>query len=482
MGYTVSNNIVTEPARDLPILDSADVVVAGGGAAGFAAAVASARAGAKTILLEDKSFLGGVATAVMMAALVISPAAEGIALDIMDRMAAMGGAPRWEPEKRANGTTPFDVESFKEAALAMCLEAGVKIYFYTRVCAPIVVDGKVRGVVTESKAGRAAVLGGVTVDCTGDADLACQAGAPVYKGRETDHKMRPFALLFQMGGLDIEKIAAYTRDHPDQLQPQHTRDTRHLAGGEEVITRISGFYDLVEQAKQAGDLYEGIHYFRLETLWVQRGIAICNTTRIYNMDGTDPSDLTRGEIAGRQQIKKLLAFARKYIPGCENAYIISVAPAIGVRETRRIQGRVFVSTEDAYADRHFDDAIMTIKKDMPPLDMIKELDVHMPEPIEGSDRDLLEKHPDKMPKEPHEFQIPYRALIPRGIKGLLVAGKTISVSHVVDGHTRNMIPCMRFGQVAGAAAALCARAGCEPRDLAFALLKAELQRQGYDQF
>ncbi|MCL2059190.1 MAG: FAD-dependent oxidoreductase [Oscillospiraceae bacterium] len=526
MLYDVKGKIVLEPQRELPVIDEADVVVAGGGAAGFAAAIASARAGARTLLVEDRSSLGGVATAVMMNALVASHSSQGIALEIMDRMAAMGGAPKWAPAARKNGTTPFDVECFKEAALAMCIEAGVKIYFYTRACALITVDAGANrgvntggvagedgnrsvaagatgaggnrpvaaGVVVESKAGRGAILAKVVIDCTGDADLAAGAGAPVSKGREGDHKMRPFALLFQMGGLDIEKIAAYTRDHPDQLQPQHTHDTRHRTGGdtvedgvrgvggEEVITRISGFYDLVEQAKATGDLYEGIHYFRLETLWVGRGTATCNTTRIYNVDGTDPADLTRGEIEGRGQIKRLLAFARKYIPGCENAYLINIAPAMGVRETRRILGEYFLTTEDAYADKHFDDAIMTLKTGLPPIELIKELDVHMPEPIEGSDRDLLEKHPDKMPREPHEYQIPYRALIPRGVGGLLVAGKTISVSHLIDGYTRNMIPCMCFGQIAGTAAAMCAQGGQKPAELSCTALKAELLNQGYDKF
>jgi glycine/D-amino acid oxidase-like deaminating enzyme len=482
MEYTVLNGRVLEPQRELPVIDEADVVVAGGGAAGFAAAIAGARTGAKTVLIEDRSSLGGVATAVMMNALVASHSSQGVALELMDRMAEMGGAPKWDPQARKNGTTPFDVECFKEAALAMCLEAGVKIYFYTRSCALILSGGKARGVIVESKAGRGAILAKIVVDCTGDADLAAGAGAPVGKGREGDNKMRPFALLFQMGGLDIEKIAEYTRNHPDQLQPQHTLDTRHRAGGEEVITRISGFYDLVEKAKAAGDLYEGIHYFRLETLWVNRGTATCNTTRIYGADGTDPSGLTRGEIEGRRQIKRLLAFARKYVPGCENAYIINIAPAMGVRETRRIIGEYFVTTEDAYADRRFEDAIMTLKMHLPPIDMIKELDVHMPEPIEGSDRDLLEKHPDRMPREPHEYQIPYRALIPRGVKGLLVAGRTISVSHLIDGYTRNMIPCMCFGQIAGTASALCAASQIEPAELPCGTLKGELLRQGYNRF
>ncbi len=478
--YIVSADGVLEPAQKLAVLDSADVVVAGGGAAGFAAAVAAARAGADVILLEERAYLGGVATGAMMTALVASNWAEGVAREVMDGMADLGGAPRWEG--LARGTTPFDAEAFKQAALKLCLDAGVRVWLYTRACAPILEGSAVRGVVVESKLGRSAVLCKVVIDCTGDADLACQAGAPVYKGRESDNKMRPFALLFQLGGLDVEKIAAYALANPDEAQPQHPPGNRMKAGEETVIPRISGFYSLVEKAKRAGDLYEGIHYFRLETLWVERGTALCNTTRLYGMDGTDPVDLTRGEILGREQMKKLVAFARKYIPGCENAYVLGVSPAIGVRETRRILGAYHLSDEDAYADRHFEDSIMTLKVNIPPRDMLRELDVHMPEPIEGSDKDLLEKYPDRVPRDPHEYQVPYRVLVPKDVGGMLVAGKTISVSHMIDGHTRNMIPCMRFGQAAGAAAAVCARLGVQPDCAPFPAIKKALVEQGYREF
>ena len=480
--HKVKISTILEPEREIPILAKADVVVAGGGPAGLAAAIASARAGADTILVEEKSFLGGVATANMMTALVGSRRAYGIALELMDRMAEMGGAPKWEPDKRINETTPFDAECFKDAALDMCIEAGVKLYFYTKVCQPIIEDSRVTGVIIESKTGRQAILGKTVIDCTSDADLATRAGCPVTKGRESDNKMRPFALLFLLGGIDIDKLLKYVEENPDQLQPQHLEDTHHSAGGERVITRISGFYDFVEQAKAAGELYDNIHYFRLETLWRDRGIALCNTTRIYYVDGTDIADLTKGEIEGRNQIKKLLPFARKYIPGCENAYIIGIANYMGIRETRRIIGEHHLSDDDAFSDRQFDDSIVTMDVTLPPRDRLIQLDVHMPDPIEGSDLDLFEKYPDQMPREPHNYQIPYRTLVPKGVGGLLVAGKTISVSHLIEGTVRGMIFCMLFGQVAGVAAAMCAKEGINPKDLCFESLKKELISQGYNKF
>ncbi|MGE5552160.1 MAG: FAD-dependent oxidoreductase [Bacteroidota bacterium] len=476
--YQIAGDKVIESARETGVLRETDVVVAGGGPAGLAAAIAAARAGAKVTLIEREAFLGGVATGAMMAALVGSETAAGIGLELMDRMAAKGGAPKWDAAPGRTGTTPFDPEVFKDTALDMVREARVDLLLHAWTAGPIVTEGKVMGVLTESKSGHRAVLAKITVDCTGDADLAAAAGAPCLKGRESDHKMRPFALLFRLGGLDIPRILQYVQENPEELQPQFRTGTALKAGDEEVITRISGFYKLVETAKRNGELYPECHYFRLENLWVDRGTAICNTTRIYHVDGTDVNDLTKGEIEGREQIRKLIAFAKKYIPGCENAFLIDTAPCLGIRETRRIIGEYSLTDEDAYGDARFADAITTMHEALVRLPRPANLDIHMPDPIEGSTQDLIERYPERVPRESHTYQIPFRALLPKGIDRLLVAGRAIAVSHMIDSTTRLMLICMRTGQAAGVAAALAARQGVSPKELDFEELRSVLMGQG----
>jgi glycine/D-amino acid oxidase-like deaminating enzyme len=469
---------IPEERREVEVAATADVVVAGGGPSGLAAAVGAARAGAGVILLEQNAFLGGVATGAMMAALVDSSHATGIGCELIDRLADAGAAPRWPGPPGRSDTTPFDPEAFKHAALDMVCEAGVRLMLYTYAVSPAIVDGKVRGVVTESKSGRRAMLGTMVVDCTGDADIAVRAGAHYMKGRESDGKMRPFALLFRLGGLDVRALMKYAEENPDEIQPQHRHGTLLQAGSEEVVTRISGFYRLVEEAKAHNHYPPDLHYFRLENLWVDRGTAICNTTRVYDVDGADPDDLTRGQIAARRQIDSLVAFVRRYLPGGEKAFLIDVAPRLGVRETRRIVGEYSLTDEDAYADATFADAILDLEGGLVKLPRPASLDVHMPEPIEGSPQDLLERFPERVPEESHRFQVPYRVLVPRAVDNLLVAGRAISVSHMIDSWTRNMVICMHTGQVAGVAAALSASMGTQPRSIDVTALRAALLDQG----
>lgn len=471
------NSIIEEP-RHLTVATEADVLVAGGGPAGIAAAIGAARAGANVVLSEQSGFLGGVATGAMMAALVGSSMATGVGLELIQRLADIGAAPGWPGPPKRSETTPFDPEAFKTVALDMVREAGVRPLLYTGAVGPVIIEGKTCGIITESKSGRQAMLSQMIVDCTGDADIAVGAGASYMKGRESDGRMRPFALLFRLGGLDIPTLIRYAEEHPDQIQPQHRHGTRLKAGDEEVVTRISGFYQLVEAAKAAGEFPSDLHYFRLENLWVDRGTAICNTARVYGVDGTDANDLAQAEIAARRQIENLFAFVRRHLPGGEHAFLIDVAPRLGVRETRRIVGEYSLTDEDAYRDATFDDAILEFGVTLVTRPRPAALDVHMPEPIEGSEQDLLERYPERVPGEPHRFQIPYRVLLPRGVDNLLVAGRAISVSHMMDSWTRNMLICMRTGQVAGVAAALATKLKTQPRDLDFSAVRKALSKQG----
>ena len=469
---------IVVPAEEIPVVGTYDVVVAGGGVAGIIAAVAAARAGARTALAETNSFLGGTATAAMMTSIVASNQAGGIGLELMRRMAEAGGAPVWEPRPDRTPSTPFEHEVYKRIALEMTEEAGVDVWLYTSVVDPIMDNGNVTGIRVLTKAGLGVLLGKVTIDATGDADLAAKAGAKVYKGRESDGSMRPFALLFRIGGLDLAKLHEWAQAHPDQIQPQYRQGTVLEVGDEHVISRISGFYDLVDKAKEAGVVPKEINYFRLEACWLERGIALCNTTRIYGVDGTNARDLTRGEKIGRQQVDALMRFVKDYLPGGSGAYLLDVAPRLGVRETRRIISRDFVTDDDFYGDRKVEDPIATLGGWFPVRTSDKAMDVHMPEPVEGSAVDLLERDPESVPREYHELRLPYGVLVPVGPEQLLVAGRSIGVSHRIDGYTRNQVIAMRMGQVAGVAAALSARQGTPPSALSYDALKAELEKMG----
>ena len=471
------NGSLWEEKKEIPVARNCDVAIAGGGPSGLAAAIASARTGADTLLVESQSFLGGVATSTMMAALVDAKRANGISEELIKRMGERNGAPLLSPEKNVN-TIPFDPETFKTCALQMLMESGASVLFYTIVTEPIVVGDEIRGFIIENKNGRQAILARQVIDCTGDADLAYRAGAPCVKGREEDGKMRPLSLLARMGGVDVYKTLKYLEENPEEIQPQYRNGGILKAGEEDVVQRLSGFYKLVEQAKEEGGLFPECHYFRLENLWASRGTVICNTARAYFLDGTDADDLTKAEIICRRQIDKLLEFARKYVPGFENAFVIDISSRLGVRETRRIKGVYTLTDEDAYGDATFEDPILFLSGNLVKRPLPKDLDVHMPEPIEGSDKDWLEKYPERVPMAHHEYQLPFRCLIPQNIRNLLVAGRSLSVSHMIDSFTRNMIPCMWFGQAAGAAAGLCIKYDTIPAELEYEKLHQELKRQG----
>ncbi len=469
---------VLQLESNLPVATRSQVVVAGGGVSGLVAAVAAAREGADTVLVEGNSFLCGTATASMMGAFVGSGRAVGIGKEILGRLADMSAAPVWDNAPGRSGTTPFDTEALKSVALDMAQESGVKLLLYSHVADAIVENGIVKGIITESKSGRQAILCDVAIDCTGDADIAIAAGASYMKGREIDGKMRPMAFIFKVGNIDFDKLLKYAEENPDQIQSQHRKGTLLWVGNERVVTRISGFYELVDVARERGEVDEHCYYFRLENCWIARGTAIVNTTRIYGVDGTKAEDLTSAELAGREQARQLISFMKKHIPGCESVYLQETAAKLGVRETRRIKGEYSLTDDDIYADKRFDDAIMGMSGSLPVRPAPLNADVHGPDPGEGSINDPIERNPGLVKRERHTYEIPYRCLIPKDIDNILVAGRSIAVSHLIDGSTRNMLVCMRMGQIAGTAAALAVKTATTPGKIDISNLKQKLLEAG----
>lgn len=450
------NGVVLEPARSIPVAAAVDVVVAGAGPAGFGAALAASRSGAKTLLVERNGIVGGVATAVMMN--VWNTPAErltGIAKEVATRLLESGAA-------IAGSVVNFDPQALLDLELELLLEAKTELLLYTWVVDPLIVEDRIHGLIVQGKSGRQAILAKVVVDASGDGDVAHAAGCPSVKGRESDGKMRPVNTLIRLAGVDMTELLSYCRNHPDQFQvaPHHVVAP---------AIRIMGFFDLVAEGRRCGEVPEEVHYLRFEGVDAERGIVTVNSARVYDIDGTSMWDVTRGDIESRRQNKLLLAFIKKRIPGCGSAYVIGSSSMLGVRETRRILGE-HVLTGDELGDQTYSTSIARLWKYM-----VKGFEGHSPDGREGAADDAENR---ALRRPLRWFEIPYGVLLPKKIDGLAVAGRIISQTHQADAWTRGQYCCMVTGQAAGTAAALAALQNTVPRWLEVAALQRALINQG----
>ena len=446
---------------DVPVEERADVLVVGGGSAGIAAATAAARNGARTVLVERYGFLGGTSTAGMVGPFMTSYSADGsepviggIFQEVVDRMAATGGA--IDPSKTEGGekwnayiklghahVTPVHPEALKVAAMETVVEAGVRLMLHTAFVDVLKTDKAERldGIVVLTKAGLSALPATLLIDCSADADVAVRAGVPVQKGRESDGRMMPATMFFRIGGVDDDRVEAFARDH----------EVRHP--GERLYECI------VQEARGRGQFpvpREYINIYREP----EPGVWRANITRLHDIDGTNPEDLTRAEIEGRRQVMKVFAFMRERCPGLENARLLDVATQIGIRETRRIHGLYTLTGEDVLRGARFEDAIARCAYP---------IDIHDPTGTRGQLVGL---------ESAGYYEIPYRCLVPERVDNLLVAGRCLSATHEAAASARVIPPVYAMGQAAGTAAALCARERLRPRDLDGRRLRETLRTQG----
>lgn len=452
----MSSSSTIDYHRTLDVIAETEVLVAGGGPAGLGAAIAAARNGAQTLLVERFGFLGGNLTAGMVGPCMTSYSLDGqqqlikgIFEEFVQRLEDIGEA--IHPSKVPAGSeyagfivhghdkvTPFNPEAAKQVALDMCREAGVDLLLHTFVVDSLVDANRLTGVIVANKSGLSAIRAGITVDCSADADIAARAGVPFTIGREADGLTQPMTLFFRVANVDDEAVRQHVAAHPEDRRP---------------------FAALIAQAREAGEFTIprlGIGLYRTLTPGVWR----INTTRLHRLDGTSAADLTRGEIEGREQVKELMAFFRKWLPGFENAYLLDTAAMIGVRETRRIAGEYELTFDDLHTGREFDDVIALAGFPV---------DIHSPTDNTGSVEDY---------QTANVYQIPYRSLVPLGIENLLVAGRSISATHEAMAATRVMPPAFAMGEAAGTAAAIATEYRVSPRALDVGLLQRALVRQG----
>lgn len=448
---------------DIPVDRPCDVLVVGGGSAGVAAATASARNGARTTLVEKYGFLGGTSTAGMVGPFMTCYSADGsqriiggLFQELVDRMVTFGGAV--DPGKTEAGekwasfisvghahVTPFHPEALKMAAMEMVTGAGVELRLHTSFV-DVVRDeyeghgDTMAGIVILTKAGLRILPVAIVVDCSGDGDVAFRAGVPFTVGRAADGKRMPATMFFRIGDVNDERVETFAREH------------QGLHPGEHLFECVVG------EARRRGE-------FSIPNEWInmyrepEPGVWRINTTRLHDIDGTSPEDLTRAEVEGRRQVVALLAFMRARCPGLENVRVLDVAAQIGIRETRHIHGEYMLTQDDVLRGARFEDAIARCGYP---------IDIHDPE---GTRFSLAAVQSDY-------YEIPYRCLVPQRIDNLLVAGRCFSATHEAAASARVIPPVYAMGQAAGTAAALCARERVTPRALSGQRLREVLRGQG----
>lgn len=408
-----------EQKLTIPV-EEVDVVVAGGGPAGVGAAIAAARLGLKTLLLERYGFLGGMWTAGYVNPIHdVNNKQNGILCELVNTLRARGG---WG----GFYDLCFDFELCKLILDEMVLKSGARVLLHTWVADAWMEEGRVQGVIIENKDGRSAIKAQTVIDCTGDGDVAFRAGAPYWMGRPQDGLCQPMSTLFVIGGVDY-------------FQP-HSRSIN------ELVQKA-----LWEHPEPFDTTYTRPYIIALPNA----GRAVVEWIHVRKKLGTNARELTEAEFEGRGHVFRIVDFLRRRVPGFENCELLSIAPQIGVRETRRIKGLYTLTKEDCLTGAQFADGI---------CDVAFGIDLHQPDQI---DQDNFHTK---------QFQVPYRCLVPVQTPGLLTAGRCISGTFEAHGSYRVTSDCLVMGEAAGIAAYLAKQESTELAEVDIAQLRALLGR------
>jgi hypothetical protein len=439
--------------RPVPIFAHADVVVTGGGPGGVGSALAAARMGARTIIVERFGCFGGTWTSGLLSAIMPWPFVRGIFAEIGRRINEAGGwiywtdtdfaqsgahGPAGDPAKwdeaLGNGAS-YDSEIAKCVLDQMIVEAGVRPLFFAMLAGVIRENDRVKAIIIESKEGRFAITGTFFIDSSGDGDLAVLAGVPHELGRPADGAMQPMTMMFKMTGVDDARADAYHKEHPSFARKW--REAR--ARGE-----VSSPKDDVLAARNP-----------------HPGEWAFNTVRVLGKDGTKLQDITDAMIEGRRQVIEIARFMRNYIPGFENAKLSETADHIGVRETRRILCDYTIAADDIIQVPSFDDAIARGNWF---------IDIHNPK---GGDTLHVRPPAGKF------YEIPYRSIRARGVRNLLIASRCIDCTHEAHAAIRITPQIVAIGEGAGTAVGLCFKLGLgSTRDLDAIKLRETLRAHG----
>jgi hypothetical protein len=450
-----------------------DVVIAGGGTSGVAAAIASARTGANTLLVERLGALGGQFNISgppgFAYAHMFNQAGEQIIGGIIDethkRLLNQGHAlPQIRPDFRGSYSFAYvDPDWWGLMIFEMMTENKVNLLLHS-LAVDVLKEGEaIRGLIVENTSGRQLILSKVLIDCTGEGDIAVRAGAPSEKlPRE---KLQPHTITFNADGVDWDTVLNFIKDNPNEFTMFDLRLNRLGWTREQMIERIRRVEDITEIGEIMGWItirdkgiakgewhgFSGIGFFLTPREGGKIQALFQHSSQVPNCDPTDVRDLTNGEIECRRQITMAWKFIRKNVPGFENAYITRICPELRIRESRRIMGDYYLTSEDVAEARKFKDVIG--KSGM----------AAGGHHVATTDTIVRGEGVISMPKDGGSHDIPYRCLVPKNIENMLIAGKHISTDR--DAYHRFLQQTMVTGQAAGVAAALCARKGVTPRQL-----------------
>jgi hypothetical protein len=428
---------IQEAPGQAPIVSRSDVLVVGGGPAGFSAAIAARRMGAAVTLIERYPYLGGLASGGMVLVLddmhngsettvtgacmemiermakldlcVYPPEPERIASDAMYRKWARWGVFDFRAQTKPPPivmAAAFDPDGWKRVSNDMIAETGVDLRLHSWFSKAIVQDGRVRGIVCETKEGRQAHLAEAVIDTTGDLDVAAAAGAAFSQGGYI------VTTVFRLGGVDTDEAERFAYEEPEAFA-KLDRAAKRVMGGS------------------------------WDKWWLKTplpGVVWCNCPHMVGLDGLKVADQTKADFEGRRRIYALVDFIRTNMPGFAKCVVIDVAPQLGVRQTRLLEGEYIVSKDEVMDRVHFPDTV-----------------------ARGRD-----------------YYTPYRSMLPREIEGLVVAGRHYSATEAAQKMSREIPPCMSMGHAAGVAAALSAQSGTALRRIDPAVICKHVRAQGGD--
>lgn len=425
--------------REIPLISEYDVVVCGGGPAGIVAALAAARNGAKTALIERYGFLGGAATASLVNPISVfksngEQVIKGIPWEFVERLSEFGGA----LDDYENGNVPIDAEKYKLVAQRMLIESGVKLFLHSYISDVVREEKALSHIVINNKNGAVAIKGKYFIDCTGDADVCALAGFPIQEMPGKDG-MQPASLGFRLGGVKLDLITGlHPRTPGAKFQMYSVREKFESLGGIEEIPNFGGPWFCTVLNDDAG-------------------IVKVNITRAA-ANAVDGESVTETECKLREDVFRLFDLLKKYIPAFSDCYLIHLATQVGFRESRRIKGNHILTADEYVEAIHFDDSVA---RGAHPIDIHRATDS----------------------KQDVRFlscagYIPYRSMISDEFDNIIAAGRCISADRAAFASIRVQATAMALGQAAGTAATLCVKDGTPVNKVNVKELVALLKDQG----